>query len=166
MKKLNTTVASIVIAFTFACVLSCSEQDEKPIGQSLALNSAGSDQIKARSKAGRTGGLVFNSSVGDPIDRETSSLWVANYREQNPDNIRSHFFGSEIIQQILNEEGSVGIRIYYALDEKGDKKLLIVGVDGEGRNLLPGAEEALDSGGYIIGDYSFPCPDYCPDIEL
>ena len=77
-----------------------------------------------------------------------------------------HFFGSEIIQQILSESECVGIRIYYAIDENGEKKLILVGVDSNGENLLPAAGGKISDGGNQLADYSWPCPDYCPGNGL
>jgi hypothetical protein len=162
MKNYFSNSGMLVTTLTFACILSCSEQDESPVAQNNLSGMANSIQPgKSRATGGRVGGITFNSEIGDPIDLETARQWAGNYRDKNPDGTRGHFFGSEIIQQILSESGCVGIRIYYAFDEKGEKKLLIVGVDGEGNNLLPLDGAALDGGGNTIADYSFPCPTYC-----
>jgi hypothetical protein len=162
MKNFIPNAGALVATLALACILSCSEQDENPVQQNNFSGTTGSNQPgKSRSTAGRVGGATFNSEVGDPIDLEIARQWAANYRDKNPEGTRGHFFGSEIIQQILSEAGCVGVRIYYAVDEKGEKKLLIVGVDGEGNNLLPLEGSALDGGGNTIADYSFPCPTYC-----
>jgi hypothetical protein len=168
MKKLNSLAVPMVVAIAFACVLSCSEQDEMPVvNNSNQGQSPNTLNTKTRT-SGRVGGETFNSAVGDPIDLATAKAWAANYREKNPGDTKGHFFGFEIIQQILSEAGCVGIRIYYALDEQGEKKLLIVGVDAEGNDLLPsGGEMMMDGGGEnTIADYSFPCPNHCPEEEL
>jgi hypothetical protein len=162
MKNLLSNMGLLTIAATFACILSCSDPDGEIVAQSNLSNQTSTMQTtKGRSLAGRIGGELFNSEVGDPMDLEMARQWAANYRDKNPDDTRGHFFGSEIIQQILAEDGCVGIRIYYALDEKGEKKLLLVGVDGAGNNLLPLEGASLDGGGNTIADYSFPCPTYC-----
>jgi len=166
MKKFTSTMVSLTLALTFAGVVSCSEQDEQPVSQNnLDSNSSGPNRGKGRSASGQLGGDIFNSAVGDPLTLETAKQWMANYKDKNPDQVRGHFFGLDIIQQILNEEGSVGVRIYYAIDETGNKKLLVVGVDSEGNDLLPasGRTAARESGSeeFIIADYSFPCPNMC-----
>ena len=166
MKKFKFPITSLALATAFAIVISCSEQDEMPVANQQNQSNTQSLAGKMHS-AGRVGGEL--SSVGDPLALETAKAWTANYRTKNPDDIRSHFFGFEIIQQILNEAGCVGIRIYYANDENGEKKLVLVGVDAEGNDLLPldGEMMMMDGGeGNTIADASWPCPDYCPDEDL
>jgi len=150
------------IAFVSAFIISCSDQDEVPAAnQNNTSNSLLQGSGKTHAGA-RVGSGVYNTQVGDPIDLITAKEWTANYQDTNPEKIKAHFFGSEIIQQILAETGAVGIRIYYALDEKGEQKLLLVGVDSEGNDLLPleGAS-LLDGEENTIADYSLPCPSYC-----
>jgi hypothetical protein len=166
MKKITFSVYYLMIALLFACVMSCSEQDESPVSQdAIDSNSPSLASGKNQSKGARIeGGL--DVTVGDPIDLITAKAWATNYRLKNPNTTRGHFFGNEIINQILNEEGCIGIRMYYGIDEKGNKQLMLVGVDSNGEDLLPSLGESLDGGGNIIGDASFPCPDYCPTGEL
>ena len=97
--------------------------------------------------------------------------WTANYRKTiNPDETLAHYFGQDIIHRLLNESDRVvGIRIYYAIDDKGQKQLLLVGVDAEGNNILPAegaAKSDMDEGEPIIVDKSYPCPTYCPNNPL
>lgn len=53
----------------------------------------------------------------------------------------------------------MGIRIYYAQSENAEDKLILVGADSQGANLLPGKNTNSE---YILADYSLPCPRYCP----
>ena len=164
MKNFKTTFTSLLVAVLFATVISCSEQDEvaNPIqpNESRAQNAS----LKTRS-SGRVGGELFHTQVGDPLDLAIAKSWRANYTTKNPNDIRGHFFGAEIIQQILAESDCVGIRMYYAIDENGEKKLLLIGVDANGNDLLPLSTNAggrsASEGDNIVGDYSLPCPDYC-----
>jgi len=103
----------------------------------------------------------FNGSEGKPISLEMAREWIKNYQKKNPNSTKVHFFGRDIIERILGEDGCVGIRIYYASDEKGDGQLLLVGANSDGNNLLPKSEELTDNEN-IIADYSWPCPSYCP----
>jgi hypothetical protein len=106
----------------------------------------------------------FNGSEGKPIDLATAKEWAKNYREtmKNPDDTVAHFFGFEIIEKILAEDGCMGIRIYYGLNEKGEKQLMLVGANDIGDNLLPAEGKELMDGGNTIADMSIPCPSYCP----
>jgi hypothetical protein len=160
MKNSRLFINYLVVAFVLAFFLSC-EEDEKLEGRNeLSIS-------KTSSKA-RITNVHFDGTEGDALDLTTAKRWAANFRgtAKNPDEILSHYFGHEIIQQILGKSGCVGMRIYYALDDNGEKKLLLVGVDANGKDLLPNpnAKSAEDDG--TVGDYSWPCPDYCPDNGL
>jgi hypothetical protein len=165
MKKTKSTIAMLAFAMTFACILSCTEQGETS-GATASLISDVMQGTHNGSSNARMAAPVFNGSVGDPLDLTTANQWIANYRSKNPDATHGHYFGFEIIQQILKEAGCVGIRIYYATNEAGDKKLLLVGVDSEGNDLLPEADANPGDGGNTIGDYSYPCPNMCPPDGL
>src|SRR5688572_16904727 len=102
MKKTKSLIPFMTFALTFACVLSCDDQDEKGV----AKNNITSDAISS----GRMDSGV-DGTVGDPVSLATAQHWAANYREGNPDGTLGHYFGFEIIQQILNQADCVGIRI-------------------------------------------------------
>lgn len=161
MKKTKSITALMAFALTFACIVSCNEQDEK-LEMKAELSSA-------TTSAARVTNADFNGLEGDPLDFTIAKKWTANYRstlEDPENNTHAHYFGFEIIQQILNESDCVGIRIYYAIDDTGEKKLILVGVDSKGENLLPVAGGKLADGGNVIADYSLPCPTYCGTGDL
>lgn len=111
---------------------------------------------------------TFDGTESGPIPLPTAKQWTANYRATiAPGDTLAHYFGGDIIRRVLKEPGCVGIRIYYAIDDKGQKKLLIVGADKNGDNLLPAeGTEARGEDDPIIVDMSSPCPDNCPDNGL
>lgn len=98
--------------------------------------------------------------------------WTANYRATiKPGETEAHYFGGDIIHRLLNEDKSVGIRVYYAIDDNGKKQLLLVGVDKDGNNLLPTEGAAArtteeDEDPPIIVDQSKPCPPHCGVVPL
>jgi len=81
------------------------------------------------------------------------------------DEIRSHYFGRDVIDKILSQDGCTGVRIYYALNDSGEKKIIISGVDSQGNNMLP-ESSTVTAGENILADFSWPCPDVCPRIDL
>jgi hypothetical protein len=114
---------------------------------------------------------TFNESAGGPIPLPTAKQWTANYRATiKPGETEAHYFGAESVNSVMNEDKSVGLRIYYAIDDQGKKQLLLVGVDAQGNNLLPeegtAAKAAADDGGPIIVDNSSPCPPICSNKPL
>lgn len=83
----------------------------------------------------RRGGL---ECVGGPISLEHVKLWTGNYRKaNNKDVTTSHFFGRVVIEKILRQPGCVGIRMHYAIDDRGHKQLVLSGVNRVGNDQLP-----------------------------
>ncbi len=97
--------------------------------------------------------MAFTGNEAEQFPLETSAAWTANYRKKNPNGIKAHFFGMNIIKDILAQEGCVGIRCYYALDEKGVQQMIMVGADKDENDLYTG----------IIAEVSLPCPPFCPN---
>lgn len=96
--------------------------------------------------------MAFNGTEGAPIPLAIAAQWTANYRSTiAPTDTRAHFFGSDILQKILQQEGCKGIRMYYALDDDGTEQLILVGVDSSENDLTQG----------IIADFSTKCPINC-----
>jgi hypothetical protein len=157
-------IGKLLLAFAF----SCSDTDEVSLENAHTDRNGktGAVSNKALNRA-RAGATIFDGLAGDPISLATGKAWAANYKAANPKEIRGHYFGREIIQQILDQTDCSGIRMYYALDDKGIKQLLLVGVDFNGNDQLPIEGIAgLNRSGNVIADASFPCPSYCPDDEF
>jgi hypothetical protein len=95
--------------------------------------------------------MAFTGDEGGKFPLDTAAEWTANYRKNNPNGIKAHFFGMNIIKEILAQEGCVGIRSYYALDDNGVQQLIMVGVDKDENDLYTG----------IIAELSYKCPPYC-----
>src|SRR6267154_3970598 len=115
-------------------------------------------------------GYSFDGTEGDPLSLMKAKQWAAHYRDKNPGSTQAHFFGLEIIKQILAEPGCVGIRMYYAIDDNGRKQILLVGASANGDNLLPSTSASSfasfslfsdPDADNIIADFSWPCPTYC-----
>jgi hypothetical protein len=95
--------------------------------------------------------MSFTGNEAEQFPLVIAADWTKNYREANPNGIIAHFFGKNIIQNILDQDGCMGIRIYYALDENGKKQLIIVGANAEENDIYNG----------IIAERSYICPPYC-----
>lgn len=96
--------------------------------------------------------MSFTGKENHDITLAEAAAWTANYRGKNPaPAVKAHFFGKDAIQAILDQENCVGIRIYYALDPKGVKQLIIVGADEAERDLFEGK----------LAERSWPCPPFC-----
>lgn len=123
-----------------------------------AVGSAASEKLHSAA-ASRN---IFSGLESDQVTEQVAGQWLGNYTTTNPQGLRAHFFGNEIIRQILRQNGCVGIRAYYAIDNNGIQKLLLIGVTSTGVNILPSSSDRIEDGnGGTIGDNSFPCPTFC-----
>jgi hypothetical protein len=108
----------------------------------------------------QSGPIHLTGKEGGEFDVELSANWTQNYRHKHPGETESHFFGKEILHQILEQEGCMGIRMYHAHDKPlngwkrsmaslskfllnvvgnidGERHLIIVGVSKDGKEMLP-----------------------------
>ena len=77
----------------------------------------------------------------------------------------SETFDRGAIDDLLKLEGCVGIRIYTGLDEEFKLRLILVGVDKEGKDLIiPSTTEGLsiEEGGLVVED-GVRCPPHCSE---
>lgn len=95
--------------------------------------------------------MAFTGDEAEEFPLATAAKWTCSYRAANPNKIKAHFFGYKIIEKILAQEGCVGIRCYYALDDQGVQQLIMVGANADENDLYNG----------VIAEISRPCPPYC-----
>jgi hypothetical protein len=161
--RARTLITLFVLAMALAGTPSCEESEGMEVRNESTFAKNGSNSAFAR-----TGTLSIDSKVGDPIDLATAKRWADNYRSAltNADDRRAHYFGYEIIKQVLSQSDCIGIRIYYGIDEVGNRQLMLIGVDSNGNDLLPLEGARSTDEGNIIADGSFPCPNTCPENGL
>lgn len=94
--------------------------------------------------------MAFDGSEGGPISLEAGAAMTASYRDENPDGRKGHFFGKDILNEILDQDDCMGIRIYYGLNDDGEQELVIVGADAN-------EDDMTD----LVADLSAPCPPKC-----
>ncbi|HAL82080.1 MAG TPA: hypothetical protein DCO83_07475 [Mucilaginibacter sp.] len=58
--------------------------------------------------------IHLTGKEGGEFDLDLAASWTKNYRDKHPGETVSHFFGKDILQKILAQEGCQGIRFYYA----------------------------------------------------
>lgn len=101
------------------------------------------------------------------------------YRRAAPASPHGGFFFGKWIEQLLAQPGVTGLRFYHGLDSKGNHRMILVGVDDQGRDIVKVrsrgekstkvARKATtmlmsattgDSDAVII-DSHWPCPPWC-----
>ena len=76
--------------------------------------------------------MAFNGTEGKKISLKDGGKWTSNYRKSK------------------SEEGCVGIRMYYGIDDDGEKILILAGVKAN-------EDDITD----LIVDKSVSCPSRC-----
>lgn len=90
------------------------------------------------------------ASAGSEITMAEAVSWTAVYREQNPNRLRAEYFSKSVIEDLLTQNGCLGIRIYKAIDDDNQECLVLVGVNSTGD---------MTSG--KVFDKGTSCPDKC-----
>lgn len=92
-------------------------------------------------------------SNGSLINKVEAKELIQNYKEANIDSIKRAFrYDKNLLEEVLSDNSECsGLRIYMGLNDDGDQCLVIVGVDGNGKDLTDNK----------ILEYGTPCPDHC-----
>lgn len=76
------------------------------------------------------------AEIGENIGLSEGIELVQNFREANPDATPGYYIGRNIIDQILNQPGCVGISFKKCLSENNEEHLVYTGVDAYGKDIL------------------------------
>lgn len=99
---------------------------------------------------------------------EKENILLPAYRGQNILSICETFNRSPF-DSVLAEEGCVGLRIYFGMEEDLKIKVIIVGVDADNKDILPASarqQRTQDDPDTGIIELGRPCPDFCPNPPL
>jgi len=107
------------------------------------------------------------------ISLKTAKFWAKTWRSKESTYNKYHeckaFNIPKIdLQEVLAEKGVASIRAYLGVDKNGEEKLMIVGVNAQGKDMLTLAKDGtLAVNGGDIFDFTRPCPSECdPDSPL
>ncbi|MEN9303102.1 MAG: hypothetical protein RL264_1531 [Bacteroidota bacterium] len=96
--------------------------------------------------------MSFNGNEGEFITLREGSEMTKRYRNTiQPGEVIGVFMGKEKIKQMLNQNGSEGLRFYFAKNELDKLTLVVVSADSDQNDLTDG----------LIADGLFPCPGGC-----
>lgn len=88
------------------------------------------------------------------ISLSDAKNWVKSWRTNPPTElVKGHLITGEALSELLATEGVVDVRAYMAVDETGTQKLIFVGVDANGKDLI--------DDNHLIYDRTCPCPSFC-----
>jgi hypothetical protein len=77
-----------------------------------------------------------HATVGEKISHETAAEFILSYDKAYPDDIKWFSMGKNVLEQILAQPGCAGIRFYNGINEKGQKTLVYVGMDCDGKDIV------------------------------
>ncbi len=104
------------------------------------------------------------------ISLSTAKKWAKKWRKEEGTYNKHHeckAFNIPLIdlKEVLGETGVVSVRAYLGIDDNDVEKLMFVGVDKNGKDMLPKKSEGLENSeeGDDIYDFTEPCPDLCDD---
>ncbi len=92
------------------------------------------------------------------ITLEQAQKWAQNWIDNPNKDIRAFLIPEVDLTQVMAEESTVNVRSYLGIDDNGNCKLMIVGVDVNGRDLID------DNNGQYIYDFTTGCPTLC-DVD-
>ena len=89
------------------------------------------------------------------ITLQQAQQWAAKWRLNPANTVKAHLIPEIDITQLLTENGVANVRAYIGIDENGINKLMLVGVDANGNDMIN------DQKAQYIYDFTVPCPTTC-----
>ncbi len=77
----------------------------------------------------------LHANVGEHIGYELGAKMIKDYYDKYQE-AGSQFVGRNILDQILAQPGCIGIKIFKALNEAGEKTYVLTGINQEGQVML------------------------------
>lgn len=95
--------------------------------------------------------MEFTGHEDHSISLNDAAKLTENYRNSQGTGFKGGYFSMEGIKKILDQEDCVGIRIYNAQTEQGERQFVLVGVKSNCEDLYDGE----------LAEYTYICPPYC-----
>lgn len=86
---------------------------------------------------------------------EKAITWAQRWTSDPSNKVKAHLIPLSDFTSIFVEVGVANVRAYIGIDDEGCNKLMLVGVDEHGNDLID--EEIGD----FVYDFTKPCPDTC-----
>ncbi len=87
------------------------------------------------------------------ISLAEAATMTRRWREQSPKAVKAGAFHADQVRDLLMQPGCTALRIYHAVDDKGEQNFVLVGVD----------EKDQDMTGGVLLEFTFLCPPFCGD---
>ncbi|NSL89800.1 hypothetical protein ECE50_023355 [Chitinophaga sp. Mgbs1] len=118
-------------------------------------------QISVKNQSLLTSGLRLSVTAAQEM--------INTYQQQEPDGLRSFMFSRHLLDQMLEAPQCAGIRIFNAMNEEGEQRLIFTAADASGERIrmiqVKGADGAVNIWDPIFTGNGF-CPFDCPKGAL
>jgi len=94
--------------------------------------------------------MAFNGTEGGLISLQQGAALTAAFRQNFPQQIKARFFGKDVLNELLNQQDAMGLRIYFGQNAQGHFELVVCAANAK-------EDDMLDK----IADLSVPCPNMC-----
>ena len=96
--------------------------------------------------------MPIDRHTGEFINLSEAKTLAHDFQNDFPSSHKCYYVGVEKLQELMAQEGCMGIRIYRALDKtRGEETLVVVGVNEQCKDMTDGK----------ILDKMRPCPNDC-----
>ncbi|HZY79154.1 MAG TPA: hypothetical protein VFE50_06515 [Cyclobacteriaceae bacterium] len=107
--------------------------------------------------------MAFTGDEGKMIDPAIAQQWIDNYQKSaGPGALKAEFFGFRRLAELLGQGDAIGVRIYYAKNDAGEDKLVLVAVTPSEKNI--GKIDGSKSVGMVLEE-GVGCPPYCNNVD-
>jgi hypothetical protein len=125
------TIQTFAVAALILCIgISCKKQSS-PYNGDLTKNGT-TNSSKFGGPQDITTPNPFNKRVGAPVDGLVGDQWIANFKKVKGYN-KTYTLSNAAVQAIVAQPNCVGISLTYALDDKNNAHILLIGVDFNGK---------------------------------
>ncbi len=125
------TMQTFAVAAVVLCIgISCKKQSS-PYNGDLTKNET-TNSSKFSGPQDITTPNPFHKRVGAPVDGLVGDQWIANFKKVKGYN-KTYTLSNAAVQAIVSQPNCVGISLTYALDEKNNAHILLIGVDVNGK---------------------------------
>ena len=80
--------------------------------------------------------MAFTGDEGSIIPLEEGIQMTSHYRKAALNKSKGVFIGRELLQELLQQEGAMGIRFYFGLDEAKNLTLVLAAANSEESDIL------------------------------
>lgn len=98
--------------------------------------------------------MAFNGTEGSLIEMSEGAAMTAAYRDAQPEDNLCVFFGKDMLKELLEQNGAMGLRFYFARSDDGKMTLVTIAANSEGRDI----QDKVGNRGEI-------CPKFCCDAS-